>query len=124
MKTLSIAISVLLLAGCESSRTNNTRITAEQAASQCVQLANDKADTTFHRRPFENKLPAQFEDGRWVWNGSQGVGTLDYQAKVQLAADGSTNSVDVQLTDDALHALSVVPNNGAPPAPAPLYFRK
>jgi hypothetical protein len=123
MKTLLLAISALLLAGCESSRTNTT-VTAEQAGALCVQLANDKADAVYHRRPFENKQTAQFEDGRWVWTGSQGVGILDYQATVELAANGSTNNVDVRLTDDALHAQTIVPNNGLPPAPVPPYFRK
>ena len=122
MKTL-IAISALLLAGCESS-SNHTTITGEQAGALSVQLANDKAETVYHRRPFENKRPAQFQDGRWLWNGSQGVGILDYQATVELAANGATNNVDVRLTDDALHPQMVVPNEGLPSAPVPPYFRK
>jgi hypothetical protein len=123
MKTPLIAISALLLAGCESSRTN-TRLTAEQARALSVQLANDKAEAVFHRRPFENKQQPQFENGRWIWTASQGVGTLDYQATVELAANGSTNNVDVRLTDDALHPQMVVPNDGPPAAPIAPYFRK
>jgi hypothetical protein len=104
MKTPLIAISVLLLAGCESSRTK-THLTAEQAATLSVQLANDKAEAVYHRRPFENKQPPQFQNGRWLWTGSRGLGTLDFQATVELAVNGSTNKVDVRLTDDALHPL-------------------
>jgi len=102
MKSVLVTISALLLAGCESSRTN-TFLTADQAGARCVQLANDQADAVYHRRPFENKQPPQFENGRWIWTGSRGVGIMDYQAKVELAANGSTNNVDVRLTDDALH---------------------
>jgi hypothetical protein len=123
MKALLIAISALLVAGCESSRIN-TRITAEQAGTLSVQLANDKAETVYHRRPFEDKQPAQFEDGRWIWRSSQGMGTLDFQATVELPANGSTNRVDVRLTDDALHQLRFDPNEGAHPQPLPPYFQK
>lgn len=123
MKAPWIAISALLLAGCESSRTG-TRLTAEQAETLSVQLANDQADFLYHRRPFEKKQPAQFENGRWIWNGSHGIGLFDYEATVELAANGSTNNVDVRLTDDALHPQIVVPNQGLPPTQVPPYFRK
>ena len=126
MKTPLIAISLLLLAGCESSPTNtsHTSITAAEATSISVQLANDKADAVYHRRPFESKQPAQFENGRWIWTASRGVGILDYQARVELAADGSTNSVDVRLTDDALHPMQYTPEDGLQPRPLPPYFQK
>lgn len=118
MKTLLVAISALLLTACESSRTHSN-LTAEQAAALCVQLANDKAEAAYHRRPFENKLPANFQDGRWLWSGIEGIGLLDYHAKVELAADGSTNRVEIRLTDDALHPRTIVPNGGLPPAQLP-----
>ncbi len=123
MKTLLLAVSALLLAGCESSRTK-TWLTPEQATALCLQLANDKAEAVYHRRPFENKQPAKFEDGRWLWTGIEGVGLLDYHAKVQLAADGSTNSVDIRLTDDALHPRMIVPHGAVPPAQIPPDVRK
>ena len=103
MKTPLIVISALFLAGCASSR-NNPPLTAEQAGALSLQLANDRAESVYHRRPFANQQSAQFEDGRWTWTSSQGVGTLDYQARVELAANGATNSVHIKLTDDALHA--------------------
>jgi hypothetical protein len=122
MKTPLIAISALLLAGCESSSVN-IPISADQAGMVSAQLANDKADAVFHRRPFENNQPAQFEEGRWIWTSSHGVGTLDYQATVQLAANGATNAVDVRLTDDALHPQMVVPNDPLKKS-LPPYFEK
>ncbi|HEX4264285.1 MAG TPA: hypothetical protein VH597_08090 [Verrucomicrobiae bacterium] len=98
MKTSLIAVFALLLVGCESSKTN-TSITSAQAAALSAQLANDKADAAYHRRPFQNNQPAQFKDGRWVWTDGHGAGALDIQATVELAANGSTNSVDVKVMD-------------------------
>jgi hypothetical protein len=100
MKTSLIAVSALLLVGCESSQTN-TSITSAQAAAISLQLANDKADASYHRRPFQNNQPARFKDGRWVWTDGHGAGTLDIQATVELAANGSTNSVDIKILDGA-----------------------
>ena len=96
MKTWLIAFSAFLLVGCESP---HSPITATQAGALSAQLANDKADPFYHRRPFQNDLPAQFKDGRWIWTGGHGAGMLDFQARVELAADGSTNSVDVTILD-------------------------
>lgn len=99
MKITLIVFALVVLVGCQSSR----RIKAEQAGELATQLANDKADAVYHRRPFVNKQPAHFEAGRWTWTDMQGVGTLDFHATVELAANGSTNSVDVKVSDDALH---------------------
>lgn len=79
-----------------------TSLTATQAQTLATQLANDKADSLFHRRPFHDSRPAEFAEGRWIWTASQGWGLSDFNAKVELAADGSTNSVDVQLFNDVL----------------------
>jgi len=83
-------------------------ITADQAGKLCLRLANDKADALYHRRPFQEGQEAHFEAGRWLWTGSHGVGTLDYQATVELAANASTNSVEIKVLDDALRP-KVVP---------------
>jgi len=123
MKTLWIAISALLLAGCESSRTA-TPLTADRAGTLSVQLANDKAEAIYHRRPFVNNQPAQFENGRWTWSDSHGIGKLDYEATVKLAANGATNSVTIQVTDDALHPQMVVPDDSSRNKSLPLYFQK
>ena len=102
MKTSLIVIfSLLLLSGCESSQ-KGAPLTAAQAETLSIRLANAKADTLFHHRPFQGSQPARFEAGRWIWADSHGVGVMDFQATVELAANGSTNSVDIKVTDDAL----------------------
>lgn len=67
-----------------------------------MRLANDKADTLFHHRPFQDGRPAQLVAGQWVWTDERGVALLDYVASVTLAADGSTNHVNVQLLDNSV----------------------
>lgn len=105
MKTALIAVVfVFLVVGCESPR-RTAALTAAQAQSLAVELANNKADALFHHRPFDERRPAQLEAGRWVWADMRGVGMMDIQARVELAADGSTNSVDVRAHDSALRAM-------------------
>jgi hypothetical protein len=101
MKIASIIIVTLLLVGCTSTRPSAS-LTAEQAKTVAMRLANDKADKLFHHRPFQDSQPAHFAAGRWIWTDSHGVGLEDFQARVELAADGSTNSVDIKLLDDVL----------------------
>ena len=65
-----------------------------------LRLANDKASTVYHSQPFSSGQPAHFVNGRWVWVGRQGYGRGDIEATVELAANGSTNSVDLKLLDN------------------------
>ena len=74
-------------------------MTAEQAKTVAIRLANDKASTFYHCQPFRDGQSAQFVAGRWLWVEQQGFGHGDIQARVELAADGSTNNVDLQLLD-------------------------
>jgi hypothetical protein len=74
-------------------------LTAEQAKTVAMRLANDKASTLYHCQPFRDGQPARFVAGQWVWADLQGFGHGDIQATVKLAADGSTISVDLQLLD-------------------------
>ena len=74
-------------------------LTAEQAKTVAMRLANDKASTLYHCQPFRDGQPARFVAGQWVWDDLQGFGHSDVQATVKLAADGSTISVDLQLLD-------------------------
>src|SRR5437016_2215975 len=108
MKTSLLAVFVLLFAGYESSKTTAT-VSAEQAGRISVQLANDKADALYHHRPFKESQPARFEAGRWIWKDSHGVGMLDFQAIVELAANGSTNGVDIRVLDDSLRPQRIEP---------------
>jgi hypothetical protein len=98
MKISCIIISAFLLVGCASSRPSAS-LTAEQAKSLAMRLANDKAFTLYHCQPFRDGQPAHFVAGHWIWTDQQGFGHGDVQATVELAADGSTHSVDVQLLD-------------------------
>ena len=98
MKTPFIIISALLLVGCANTR-QSASLTAEQARTVALRLANDKAISLYHCRPFIDGQPAQFVEGHWRWVERQGYGHVDFQATVALAADGSTNNVDLQLFD-------------------------
>lgn len=103
-------IFALLLAGCKCSQPGaslrpaqprpHVSLTSAQATALAIELANDKADDLFHHRPFEDGQPAQLVTGKWVWTDGCGVALADYEASVTLAADGSTNSVDVWLLED------------------------
>ena len=98
MKIPSILISAFLLVGCASSH-QHASLTAQQAKSLAIRLANDKAFALYHCQPFQDGQPAHFVAGHWIWTDQQGFGHGDVQAKVELAADGSTHDVDVQLFD-------------------------
>jgi hypothetical protein len=87
-----------ILVGCESSR-RSASLTTEQATTIAMRLANDKASTLFQHQPFVAGQPAQFVAGHWLWVARQGFGHSDIQATVELAADGTTNHVDIQLSD-------------------------
>ena len=89
----------MLLLGCSTSTRNNVALRAEQAQALAVQLANDKADSVYHCRPFGLEQPARFAQGRWLWTDRSGHGYGDLEAVVTLAADGTTNSIDLKLLD-------------------------
>ena len=78
---------------------NSATLAVEQAQTVALRLANEKAFTLYHCQPFRDGQPARFVGGQWVWVALQGFGHGDIQATVQLAADGSTNSVDLKLLD-------------------------
>ena len=96
MKTSLLLVLVFVVVSCTNSQ-RSTPLTAEQATITAVRLANEKASTLFHQQPFVAGHPADFVGGRWLWLARQGFGRSDIQATVELARDGSTNSVDVQL---------------------------
>jgi hypothetical protein len=96
MKTSIILVLAFMVVSCTRSQ-KSTALTAEQATITAVRLANEKASTLFHQQPFVAGHPADFVGGRWLWLARQGFGRSDIQATVELAMDGSTNSVDVQL---------------------------
>ena len=98
MKTSLIIVSALILVGCESSR-QSASLTTEQATTIAIRLANEKASMLYQHQPFVAGQLAQFVAGHWLWVARQGFGQGDIQARVELAMDGSTNHVDLQLYD-------------------------
>ena len=98
MKASGLAVLVLWLTGCVGTRPG-PRLTIEQATALAVQLANGKAATLYQCQPFSDGRPAQFAARHWVWTDRRGVGHQDIQATVELAADGSTNRVDLKVLD-------------------------
>ncbi len=107
MKTSCIAILALLVIGCESSR-QSASLTSEQARFLAMRLANDKASAICHRQPFHAGQPATFESDHWIWSE---LAPGDIEATVKLAANGSTNSVDIQFLD-MLDPISARPWHG------------
>lgn len=91
-------VEIHLCAGGQASQPGSG-FTDEQAMTKAVQLANAKGDALYQKHPFAAGKLAQFIDGRWVWTDMQGVGQMDLQARVELAADGSTNRVELNLLD-------------------------
>lgn len=87
MKTPRIILITLLLVGCTSTH-QTASLTADQAKAVAIRLANEKAASTYHCQPFHNGQPPSFVAGHWVW---RQLATIE--GTVELAADGSTNSV-------------------------------
>ena len=85
MKTLCIIIFALLLVGCANTN-QSALLTAEQAKTVAMRLANDKASSLYHCQPFRDGQSAQFVAGHWLWVKQQGFGHSDFQATVELAA--------------------------------------
>ena len=98
MKTSLIVVLAVVLVGCESSR-QGASLTTEQATTIATRLANDKTSKLYQHQHFVAGQPAQFVAGHWLWVARQGFGQGDIQARVELAMDGSTNNVDLQLFD-------------------------
>jgi hypothetical protein len=96
MKSSCVIIFTLLLVGCAGTR-QSASLTAEQAKTVAMRLANERAFTFYHCKPFRDDQPARLVAGHWVWTDRQGYGHGDIQATVEIAADGSTNNVDLQL---------------------------
>jgi hypothetical protein len=89
VKTRFPILLALTLVGCESSR-QSASLTPEQVENMATRLANEKADTMYHRQPFHDGQSPNFVAGHWVW---RQLSPGDLEATVDLAADGSTNSV-------------------------------
>jgi hypothetical protein len=98
MRPSCIIIFSFLLVGCAKSR-HSASLTAVQAKTVATRLANDQASKLYHCEPFRDDHPARFEAGHWIWTAREGVGHNDMEATVELAVDGSTNRIEVNLLD-------------------------
>jgi hypothetical protein len=99
MKTPRFILFALLLVGCTSTY-QTASLTADQAKTVAIHLANEKAAATYHSQSFHDGQPPSFVAGHWTW---RQLGTGDIEATVELAADGSTNSVAlIQLVDKVI----------------------
>jgi hypothetical protein len=74
-------------------------LTGAQAEALAEKLANEKAQALYHCQPFRNGTPAQWVQGYWVWHDLRAQGTLDLEATVKFAADGTHPDVRVILLD-------------------------
>lgn len=96
MKISLVCISAVLLVGCQGIG-RSERLSQAQAETIVVWYANDKALVLYGYRPFQEDKPASFTQGRWIWSDGRtftnGPMHGHFQATVELAADGSTNSV-------------------------------
>jgi hypothetical protein len=101
MKRSIVLLFALTLVGCRSLPPARS-LTAAQASALSVQLVNAKAEVLYSHQPFQGGQPAKFEAGRWVWSEKRGFGTADIYAVVDLAADGSTNNVSIEMDVDTM----------------------
>ena len=80
-------------------------LTAAQAETKAVELANAKAQELYSCQPFQKGRPAELVDGKWVWHDGRAHGAGDMQATVKFAADGTSPEVKVVLLDSRLRPM-------------------
>jgi hypothetical protein len=111
-RKIKTIIPLLLLAGCcvASAQTINiitnsnkpTILTQDQAETLALRLANDRAMELYKWNQmflYENSPQANQVAGHWVWTDWRGSGHGVFNATVELAFDGSTNSVKITYKD-------------------------
>ena len=77
----------------------STTLTAEQAGALAQQLANEEAQALYNCQPFRNGQPAELAQGKWVWHDRRTRGTVDIEATVRFALDGTDPDVKVTPQD-------------------------
>jgi beta-lactamase regulating signal transducer with metallopeptidase domain len=83
----------------QQERAGASTLTGAQAEALAEKLANEKAQALYHCQPFRSGTPAQWVQGSWVWHDLRAQGTLDLEATVKFAADGTHPDVRVILLD-------------------------
>ncbi len=99
-----LAVLLLALTACEKPATRQRVETpqtlpmeAPEAAELARTLANRQALALYRCEPFINGPSVVWTNEHWFWRARQGLGDGDMEAVVSLAADGSTQSVQVLL---------------------------
>jgi hypothetical protein len=64
------------------------RLSSNEARALALHLANRESQVKFKLEPFQDQTHTRFEDGRWLWSGSSGVGNADLRAEVSFDAYG------------------------------------
>lgn len=72
-------------------------LTTEQASTIARNLANAEAQRLYGCQPFSDSPPARFADGYWVWHDRRGHGRADVEGTVELAPNGTTRRITVEL---------------------------
>ena len=97
MKAPYLILVSVALVGCGRVVPHTAALTEKKASDLARSLANAKARELFRCQPFSDGPAAQFDKGLWVWHDQHGRGLVDYEATVELAADGTANRVNVSL---------------------------
>ena len=93
--TLFAIASGILLVGCATQ--HRTTLTAVQAKTLALQLANNEAFARYGCRPFQDGQLPRFEQGRWVWSDLRGYGKGDLEALVTISAEGAAHEVKLTV---------------------------
>jgi hypothetical protein len=93
---VNVPLFLLLALGLVGCR-HSVPLTNEKASDLARSLANAKAQELYACQPFNDGPTARFDKGLWVWHDQRGRGLVDYEATVELAADGTVKRVDVDL---------------------------
>jgi hypothetical protein len=101
---LPLLLLLLGLTACEKPATRRPSdahqampMEAPEAAQMARNLANQQALALYRCEPFINGPSVVWTNEHWLWHARQGLGDGDMEAVVSLAADGSTQSVQVLL---------------------------
>jgi hypothetical protein len=96
VKAPCLILLTLALVGCSAVRHQSATLTNEKASELARGLADAKAQALYDCQPFTDGA-ARFDNRLRVCHDQSGRGLFDYEATVELAADGTARRVDVDL---------------------------
>jgi hypothetical protein len=94
-RSMFLFLGVGLVGCCSSSPV--PPLSQQEAGVLCLQLANAKTEALYGHQPFQSGVLPKFQGGQWVWSEKNAYGTADVLGTVELAADGSTNDVSIEV---------------------------